>query len=157
MIHEEHLCFSCHDGQTASTDMASLFARPSSHPVDDAAHTTWTLECTHCHNPHANTQLQPYIADPDPDDGYVPVGLDENYCLTCHDGQQASDRTMFTDSAHFQNTQTVALVECCKCLLNHLPYQMIHCAGCGCFGVEPFSQARLVISKEQGQGILLAP
>jgi predicted CxxxxCH...CXXCH cytochrome family protein len=108
---EEDLCYSCHDGATAQTDIAALFTRTSRHPVDDADQILFPVECIDCHNPHTDTQAQPFILDPDPSDGIAPAGVDVDYCLTCHDGGQARDRTVFLQSAHFGNV-TGCVGEC---------------------------------------------
>jgi hypothetical protein len=69
------------------------------------------VECADCHDPHADTNATPYISDPDPGDSAVPAGLDAEYCLTCHDQQQASDMTSFRSSAH--NTPSLSCAPSC--------------------------------------------
>jgi predicted CxxxxCH...CXXCH cytochrome family protein len=101
---EETACYQCHDGGAAGTDMQGQFARTSHHPVDDAEQNNWSVECVDCHDPHADTAGQPYVADPDPADGITPSGIDPSYCLTCHDAQQAPDKTAFLSSAHLAGT-----------------------------------------------------
>ena len=55
----EDLCFTCHDGAPATTDIAGEFAKGSNgvdifhHPVFDSEQTPGrSVECVNCHNPH---------------------------------------------------------------------------------------------------------
>jgi hypothetical protein len=119
---EEGFCFACHDSDgPASSDVASVFNEPINwttntnggndiatfndrHDVQHEAQTVSgaLIECTSCHNPHADAAAQPYVLDPDPTDGHV-VGTDwyiteyqsagdlqSEFCLDCHDGSLAA-------------------------------------------------------------------
>jgi hypothetical protein len=106
---EEELCYACHDGFTALTDIEGEFAGTatytaaasgalvnSHHDVSDADQTYSgaVIECAHCHDPHAANAANKLLGDPDPDDGVVPAaGLSwtgstflSEWCLDCHDG-----------------------------------------------------------------------
>jgi hypothetical protein len=60
---EEEDCLSCHDGNTAESDIAAEMQKPFRHPVDQSSdvHTALEdprsmprhIECHDCHNPHA--------------------------------------------------------------------------------------------------------
>jgi len=61
---EEQNCYSCHNGNVASTDIAAQFSKSSVHPITStlAVHDptedlvdppTRHVECADCHNPHA--------------------------------------------------------------------------------------------------------
>jgi hypothetical protein len=100
--HEE-LCFACHDGSPAATDIESMFAGTATatsnsgallnthHDISDAAqaYSGAVIECTDCHDPHA-TGVR---GDPDPGDGRVPAAGNtwagssfiSEFCLDCHD------------------------------------------------------------------------
>lgn len=114
---QEGFCFTCHDGSPATSNIASLFAiainwvqeatglsaNPNLNDRHDVQHAAQTrsaakIECVNCHNPHEATNAQPYILDPDPNDGHV-VGTNwyftayqtandrlSEFCLDCHDG-----------------------------------------------------------------------
>ncbi|NQU43272.1 hypothetical protein HQ520_08295 [bacterium] len=59
---EEEVCFVCHDGFTASTDVQAVFQKMSRHPVaqtqgvhqtgEDPQNVSDHVECADCHNPH---------------------------------------------------------------------------------------------------------
>jgi hypothetical protein len=112
---EEDLCFACHDGLTAATDIESQFAGAETytassgalvnphHDVSDAdqAYSGAVIECVDCHDPHAATAANRIRSDPDPDDGVVPVAglswsgssFESEWCLDCHDGSYPSNVT----------------------------------------------------------------
>jgi predicted CXXCH cytochrome family protein len=93
---EEDLCYACHDGLTASTDIESEFAKgtgPSAifhHPVADAEQTAGrAVECAGCHEPHYATAADPLFGagGVDPNGNPVPKGVAvEEYevCFGCH-------------------------------------------------------------------------
>jgi predicted CXXCH cytochrome family protein len=105
---EEDLCFACHDGLTASTDIEGEFGGTatftdgsgaminSHHDVSDAdqAYSGAVIECGNCHDPHAASATNKLLPDPDPDDGVFPTAgfswtgssLQSEWCLDCHDG-----------------------------------------------------------------------
>ncbi|MDF1565163.1 MAG: cytochrome c3 family protein [Deltaproteobacteria bacterium] len=57
---EEDLCYGCHDGSVASTNLTTPFGRASHHPIVDSEQTGWEVECTSCHEVHvATTGLSP--------------------------------------------------------------------------------------------------
>jgi len=110
---EEDLCYACHDGGIASTDIESEFAGTVTytaarsgalvnphHDVSEADQTYSgaVIECVDCHDPHAASASNKLLSDPDPDDGVVPVaGLSwsgstflSEWCLDCHDGSYPS-------------------------------------------------------------------
>jgi hypothetical protein len=90
---EEGFCFTCHDGGTASTDIAGQFEGTTINWVDDPAgilnrslmndrhdvqHAAASvsgakIECADCHDPHAANSTQKLRLDPDPNDGIVPA------------------------------------------------------------------------------------
>jgi hypothetical protein len=78
----------------------SIFQRTSRHPVADTEQGAFAVECVDCHDPHADNASLPFVLDPDPNDGIVPTDLNVNYCLTCHDQEQARDMTHYIGSAH---------------------------------------------------------
>lgn len=111
---EEGFCFNCHDADgPAGSDIAGAF-QPSilwvqapvapndnvnlndRHDVQQAAQAQSgaKVECTDCHNPHRDTQAQPFVTDPDPNDGRVPgtgqvysdTDFASEFCMDCHDG-----------------------------------------------------------------------
>jgi predicted CXXCH cytochrome family protein len=93
---EEDLCYACHDGLTASTDIESEFAKGTSpsaifhHPVDDSEQIAGrVVECTGCHDPHYATSADPLFGagGVDLDGSPVPTGVavDEyEVCFACH-------------------------------------------------------------------------
>jgi hypothetical protein len=113
---EEGFCLACHDADgPATSDLAAAFDSPINwvqtatglgdnanlndrHDVQYEAQNRSgaVIECLSCHNPHKDSGSQPYILDPDPNDGHIP-GTDYYYyaatsdrlsefCLDCHDG-----------------------------------------------------------------------
>ncbi len=49
----EDLCYTCHDGNPAGTDVKTVFAKAIRHPVADSEQAAGrSVECTDCHNPH---------------------------------------------------------------------------------------------------------
>lgn len=100
---QEALCFACHDGSPAATDIESMFAGTATatsnsgallnthHDISDVAqaYSGAVLECRDCHDPHATG----VHADPDPADGRVPAAGNlwagssfiSEFCLDCHD------------------------------------------------------------------------
>ncbi len=105
---EEYLCFACHDGTLAATDIAAMFAGTETmtsaggallnthHDVSSAAqaYSGAKIECTDCHDPHSANAAAKVRADPDPNDGTVPTAgarwsgssSMSEWCLDCHDG-----------------------------------------------------------------------
>jgi hypothetical protein len=103
----EGVCFACHDGAPASTDIEPMFAGTelfesasgallnTHHDVSDAsqAYSGAVMECYDCHDPHAATPGNKLIADPDPNDGVNPTAGNtwagsswlSEWCLDCHD------------------------------------------------------------------------
>lgn len=72
---EEETCFTCHNGNTASTDIQGDFAKTDAHPVlttPNANHDAESLEdpltmsphaeCADCHNPHSVQSAPPMIS-----------------------------------------------------------------------------------------------
>ncbi len=52
----EDLCYTCHDGNPASTNVKSEFAKSVHHPVKDSEQAAGrSVECRDCHNPHEAT------------------------------------------------------------------------------------------------------
>ncbi len=116
---EERLCYTCHDGNPASTDVrthfetsnwvtaaAGWYSNPnlnSHHDVNDADQSISgaKIECVNCHDPHRVTPTNRLVSDPDPSDGRVPApdqtwsGSDyqSEWCLDCHDGTFSPDVT----------------------------------------------------------------
>ena len=104
---QEALCFACHDGSPASTNIEGMFAGSatgisrsgarinSHHDVSnsDQAYSGAVIECKDCHNPHHVTPSAKVIADPDPGDGRIPAPgktwsestFVSEFCLDCHD------------------------------------------------------------------------
>ncbi len=104
---EEELCFACHDGSPASTDIEATFSGTDTassrsgallntrHDIYDADQTYSgaKIECLDCHDPHTVTSSLKNTADPDPTDGRVPAAgntwagstLLTEFCLDCHD------------------------------------------------------------------------
>ena len=104
---EEALCFACHDGSPAATDIEAMFAGTETgtsasdanlnthHDVSDADQTYSgaVIECTDCHDPHAANASAQVVADPDPGDGVVPTPgttwadstFISEFCIDCHD------------------------------------------------------------------------
>jgi len=117
---EEGFCLVCHDADgPASSDIAAQFDPAvrwvtnvvganvnlnlnDRHDVQYSAQSVSgaKIECTHCHNPHADTISQRVRSDPDPGDGRTPgsgylTGSDfmTDWCLDCHDGSFPSSVT----------------------------------------------------------------
>jgi len=118
---EEGFCFNCHDSDgPASSDIAAGFAQsilwvqspvaPSDntnlndrHDIQQAAQAQSgaKVECTDCHNPHRDSQAQPFVTDPDPNDGRVPgtgqvyaeTDFASEFCIDCHDGSYGPNVT----------------------------------------------------------------
>ncbi len=104
---EEELCFACHDGSVASTDIAATFAGTeravsrsdallnTHHDVTDSdqSYSGAKIECTDCHDPHAASHSAQVTSDPDPGDGRSPSAGNtwsgstfiSEFCLDCHD------------------------------------------------------------------------
>jgi predicted CXXCH cytochrome family protein len=91
---ESALCYLCHDGSRAATNVQIEFTRSSVHPVPDG-----TLSCSDCHTPHRSSaevtkQLRMAVGD-----SYVystpeaPIG--NAFCYSCHE-----DLTGFDEGAH---------------------------------------------------------
>jgi len=113
---EERLCYTCHDGNPAATDVRTAFEQTlwvtlgvgqwnnlnlnTRHDVRDAdqAQSGAKIECIHCYDPHrvsgANPPASRLVPDPDPTDGRVPApgqtwadsDFQSEWCLDCHDG-----------------------------------------------------------------------
>ena len=75
VVARPEICFSCHDGSVANTDIQTEMVKPSRHPVDvtpnidhDAAKVEDPLrmrlhvECGDCHNSHATQPDQPMVS-----------------------------------------------------------------------------------------------
>ncbi len=104
---EEELCFACHDGLTAASDVegehagTELYTDSSGalistrHDVKDGDQTYSgaVIECKDCHDTHAADSSNKVIADPDPNDGVTPTAGNSwagstflsEWCMDCHD------------------------------------------------------------------------
>ncbi len=119
--YEEKLCYTCHDGSPATTNVMTHFETTNwvNKPVGKWSNTNINnhhdvktadqsvsgakVECVNCHDPHklsgANPPMSRLIPDPDPNDGRVPTpgnswtGSDfqSEWCLDCHDGSYPPD------------------------------------------------------------------
>lgn len=84
---EVDLCYTCHNGTGARTNVQATFALVGSgHVVDDALGMTGaglTSRCSSCHNPHAPGNTSPFLHR-----GVIngaPVGgADYSWCQSCH-------------------------------------------------------------------------
>ncbi|MFC1524581.1 hypothetical protein ACFL6N_07310 [Thermodesulfobacteriota bacterium] len=112
---EESLCYACHDGSPASTDIESLFAGTDTassrsganlnnhHDVSDAdqAYSGAVIECMNCHDTHGADATDKVLADPDPGDGRIPAAgnswpgstVISEFCLDCHDNSYPASVT----------------------------------------------------------------
>jgi hypothetical protein len=117
---EEALCFACHDGAVALSDVQAEFASAalytdssdalvnSHHDVSDAdqSYSGAVIECLDCHvGPHEVSASNKLLVDPDTSDGVTPVAgyswagstwLSE-WCLDCHDGSYPASVTAPTN------------------------------------------------------------
>jgi thermitase len=127
MQQEERFCYTCHGAAgPATTNIDRLFSYPvnwvdqavgansnmnlndrhdvqrSTQLVSDAK-----IECTDCHNPHADNSTLKVKVDPDPDDARIPgsgyysdanntLNFISDWCLDCHDGTMPATITQPT-------------------------------------------------------------
>ncbi len=96
----EDLCFTCHDGTPAATDIRGAFAKGTNgteifhHPVTDSEQSTGrSVECVDCHNPHRATAANKLAGVGGIDLAGDPVGLgtanpqdpaEHEVCFKCH-------------------------------------------------------------------------
>ncbi len=134
---EEGSCFNCHDTNgPSSKDLQTPFSAAikwvtaavgasantrlnDRHDVQYAAQSTSgsKIECTDCHNPHADKSAQPVKTDPDPADGRVPgtgqvmagASFMTEFCLDCHDGSYPG--TVTAPTTALTNIRTTHLTD----------------------------------------------
>ncbi|NOY24758.1 MAG: hypothetical protein GXP62_02705, partial [Oligoflexia bacterium] len=110
---EEQLCYSCHDGTTAATDIETQELTGTNgtyiyhHPVLDSEQSTGrSVECTDCHNPHGATSANPVAGavGVDIDGSAVGAGtasarevVEYEVCLSCHGDSYNSSRSRTTN------------------------------------------------------------
>ncbi len=106
---EEALCYTCHDGGIASTDIENQFAKGTNgtsifhHPVVDSEQSGGrTVECADCHNPHYATNAEPFLGAGGVDLAGNPVDVGvavEEYevCFKCHGDTYNAGRDINSD------------------------------------------------------------
>ncbi len=112
---EEGFCYTCHDGSVATVNIQAEFARTYQHNISPNDPGGEYLECVNCHNPHlANSTNK--LANPDTGATTIWTGTQEDFCLTCHDGNPPAgitfpvtstgtgfDKSTFVNSSHDNN------------------------------------------------------
>ena len=107
--HEESLCYACHDGGVAGTNLQAELAKGTNganiyhHPVVDAQQSGGrSVECTDCHNPHGATPDDVLMGATGIDTSgaavgpYVPVAEYE-ICNKCHGDTRNTGRPRTTN------------------------------------------------------------
>jgi predicted CXXCH cytochrome family protein len=105
----ENLCYTCHDGSPAQTDIKSQFAKGTNdatvfhHPVKDSEQTPGrSVECVNCHNPHQATSANKLKGVTGIDLAGNPVGpgtanaraaAEYEVCFKCHGDTYNSSRS----------------------------------------------------------------
>ncbi len=88
MQQEERMCYTCHDGTKATTNIQTEMGRTTHHDVALTDQGADRVECVNCHNPHTNNATVK-VSDPEnwtnqwgdtAGEGFT------NFCLKCHDG-----------------------------------------------------------------------
>ncbi len=118
---EEAVCFACHDGTVASSNVQAEFASTAlytdssdalinpHHDVSDAdqSYSGAVIECADCHlGPHEVSASNKLLADPDSSDGITPTAgfswasstWQSEWCLDCHDGSYPASVTAPTNA-----------------------------------------------------------
>ena len=130
MKQEERFCYTCHDADgPAATNVMSKYTLPTRWVQSPAGANNLTtlndrhdvartdqltsgvkIECTDCHNVHADNATWPVVANPDPNDGRTPgsgyftetggntTDKWSDWCLDCHDGSYPATITPPTNS-----------------------------------------------------------
>ncbi len=110
---EEQLCYACHDGGTASTDIEGEELKGTNgsliyhHPVVDSEQSTGReVECSDCHSPHGATSANPVAGANGVDINGTLVGpgttdereVDEyEVCFSCHGDDYNTSRSRTTN------------------------------------------------------------
>lgn len=105
----ENLCFTCHDGSPASTNIKGEFEKGTNgtniyhHPVKDSEQTSGrVVECVSCHNPHRATNANKHKGATGIDLAGAPVGpgtgndrdvTEYEICFKCHGDTYNSSRS----------------------------------------------------------------
>ncbi|GAB4284727.1 MAG: hypothetical protein Kow0067_06820 [Coriobacteriia bacterium] len=93
------VCYSCHDGSGASTNVkngvANSFALASGHTLENSALShgdhDLTDRCSSCHSPHLDPAAQPRLPRPSivtSSGTYAVTGADNTWCFACHNDTQ---------------------------------------------------------------------
>lgn len=119
----EDLCFTCHDGSPASTDIRGDFLKGINgtdifhHPIKDSEQTAGrSVECVNCHNPHRATSNDKHKGVDGVDINGDPIGpstanpvdiVEYELCFTCHgDTYNASRPDTSNKRLDFQTTNS---------------------------------------------------
>ncbi|MHB9003624.1 MAG: hypothetical protein ACYC6C_06110, partial [Coriobacteriia bacterium] len=86
---EVGVCYTCHDGQGATTNIATgpenSFALASGHAVEQLSTAgDLTNSCSGCHAPHVDYTTHPMLPRTSVN-GAAVTGADNSWCLACHD------------------------------------------------------------------------
>ncbi|MDA3935732.1 MAG: hypothetical protein PF636_02540, partial [Actinomycetota bacterium] len=85
---ESSVCFACHDGQGASTNIKAgadnSFALASGHSLEETSTMPdLTNRCSSCHGPHSNYNGLPFLPKSSVN-GVSVTSADNTWCLACH-------------------------------------------------------------------------